>query len=320
MNLQTKLLLQPSTANPIDYNSKVLLLGSCFSEHIGDKFGYFKFQHLQNPFGILFHPLAIERLISKASAEKRFTKNDVFQHNEQWHSFDAHSRLSHTSAEKLVEILNVQIEQTHQYITAATHIIITLGTAWAYKLKATQQTVANCHKLPQNDFDKHLLSVDAISEALERISETIYSHNKKVSLIFTISPVRHLKDGFVENTQSKAHLITAVQQVLRTKDKGRPVSFYFPSYELMMDELRDYRFYAADMIHPNSTAIDYIWERFNEQWISKDTQAVMEDVQSIQKGLAHRPFNPKSEAHQTFLQNLKGKQEALRTRFPHLGF
>jgi len=319
MNFRTEIPLEANSAPQIDYHSKVLVLGSCFSEHMGNKLAYFKFQQLQNPFGILFHPLAIEQLISNASAEKRYTNDAIFQHNEQWHCFDAHSKLSEASAEKLLKNLNHHIGQTHQYLKAATHVLITLGTAWLYKSKATQQAVANCHKLPQKHFEKHLLSVEDISASLKRIITMVKSNNKDAIVIFTVSPVRHLKDGFIENTQSKAHLITAIHEVLKTT--YTPLrSYYFPSYELMLDELRDYRFYAADMIHPNETAIQYIWERFQDQWISKEARTTMEAVETIQRGLAHRPFNPQSEAHQHFLQTLRAKQKGLTKQLPHLQF
>ena len=295
MNLTTKIPIS-KTNLPIDYSSKILLWGSCFSENIGDKFGYFKFQSIVNPFGILFHPKAIETLISNAVHKKEYSENDVFFHNEQWHCFDAHSRLSNVFKEDLITNLNDAVKSINQQISKSTHIIITLGTAWVYRFIENNHIVANCHKVPQNKFSKELLSVSDVVKSLESIIEVIKSVNSNATIIFTVSPVRHIKDGFVENTQSKAHLISGIHQVLKKNSQLN----YFPSYEIMMDELRDYRFYAEDMVHPNQIAINYIWEKFQNVWISLEASKTMEAIDYIQKGLNHKPFNPNSEAHQLF--------------------
>ncbi len=316
MKLQTKLRLEPQPFNRIDYSSKVLLLGSCFSEHIGLKFSYFKFQSLQNPFGILFHPLAIEALIANVINEKKYSRDDLIFHNEQFHCFDAHSRLSNASDTELIEDLNTSIASTHSFLKEASHIFITLGTAWVYRHIESDSHVANCHKIPQKQFLKELLSIDQISESLEAIISLVKTVNPDASIIFTVSPVRHIKDGFVENTLSKSHLIAGIHQVVAPRKRR----FYFPSYEIMMDELRDYRFYDKDMVHPNETAIQYIWEQFSEVWISPQATATMNDVNDIQKGLTHRPFNPNSEAHQLFLKHLDAKKTLLKSRFFHIDF
>lgn len=316
MKLQTNIKLQPQRFNQIDYNAKVLLLGSCFSENIGVKFSYFKFQKLQNPFGILFHPLAVENLITDVINEKEYTSEDIFLHNEQFHSFAAHSSLSTISENDILKSLNDNLKATHTFLKDASHIIITLGTAWAYRHIESDTYVANCHKVPQKQFLKELLSVEQIVESLEAIVTLVKDINPNVNFIFTVSPVRHIKDGFVENTQSKSHLITAIHQVV----DPRHHRFYFPSYEIMMDELRDYRFYDDDMLHPNDLAINYIWNYFQNVWISEDCKTLMSDVDDIQKGLAHRPFNEKSEAHQQFLQKLKTKQSLLKSKFSHIEF
>ncbi|RKE98219.1 GSCFA domain-containing protein [Ichthyenterobacterium magnum] len=316
MKLQTQISLKKQSNNLIDYKSNILLVGSCFVENIGEKLNYFKFQNAINPFGILFHPLAIETFLTNAINEKKYTEQDIFFHNERWHCFDAHSQLSATSKEELLESLNRNIQLTNKQINVSTHIIITLGTAWLYRFIETDSYVANCHKIPQKQFLKELLSVDAIVESLESTMALIKSVNSKVSVVFTVSPVRHLKDGFVENAQSKAHLISAIHQVVESKKQ----QYYFPSYEIMMDELRDYRFYTDDMIHPNQTAINYIWNKFQAVWISESSNETMEDVNSIQKGLLHRPFNPKSNTHQLFLQKLENKKAIVNSKFPHIIF
>jgi len=272
MKLQTEIPLVSQQTNLIDYNSNMFLVGSCFSENVGKKLDYFKFQNHQNPFGILFHPKAIEVLVENAVQNKIYSENDVFFHNEQWHCFDAHSRLSSPSKETLIAKLNSQIQATKNQLKKSTHIIITLGTAWVYRLIETDGIVANCHKVPQKKFKKTILTVEEIRASLKNIWTQIESVNSNAAVVFTVSPVRHIKDGFVENTQSKSHLLTAIHQVLSNK------ICYFPSYEIMMDELRDYRFYAEDMIHPSALAIQYIWEKFQQVWISDETVKTMQAV------------------------------------------
>ncbi len=321
MKLQTKLPLEKQSKNLIGYNSSVLSLGSCFSENIGSKLDYFKFQSLINPLGILFHPKAIEALIENAVNEKTYTELDVFLNNEQWHSFDAHSKLSHTSKDDLLVHLNEQIKRTNAYIKKSTHIIITLGTAWVYQFIETKTIVANCHKVPQRQFKKSLLSIDAIYKSLIALIDLINKINPKAFVIFTVSPVRHLKDGFVENTLSKSHLISAIHQVITKQSsiENNQLS-YFPSYEIMMDELRDYRFYNEDMIHPNQTAIDYIWREFKNVWISNNALETMNAIDSIQKDMKHKPFNPDSKSHKKFLEKLELKKAQISSRFSHIKF
>ncbi|APY10245.1 GSCFA domain-containing protein [Seonamhaeicola sp. S2-3] len=316
MNFQTKISLSKQPHNLIDYKSKILLLGSCFTEHIGSKLEYFKFQSSVNPFGILFHPKAIESLVSNAVKGNVYSNNNIFFNNEQWHSFDAHSKLSNVSKDELLKCLNEQIKLTNQHIHESTHVVITLGTAWVYRHIKTKAVVANCHKVPQKEFKKELLLIDTISDSLQNIVDLIRSVNTNASIIFTVSPVRHLKDGFVENTLSKSLLISAIHQVI----EARKNLHYFPSYEIMMDELRDYRFYNEDMIHPNPTAINYIWEKFKLVWFTEEVYKIMDEVDVIQKGLQHKPFNPNSEAHLQFLQKLEKKKAQLSLKVPHIVF
>jgi len=307
----------------IDYNSKIVSLGSCFAENIAEKLDYFKFENTCNPFGIIFNPVSIEKIIHKAVNQELFTEKDIFFHNERWHCFDVHSDLSNMNKEELLNDLNQLLQSTKQQLQEATHIIITYGTSWVYRNIATNQIVANCHKVPQAAFSKEILSVETIEKSIQNTMNFIQKINPNVSFIFTVSPVRHLKDGFVENQLSKAHLISAIHQILKISI-GVPPSgaegAYFPSYEIMMDELRDYRFYAEDMIHPNTVAIDYIWERFSETTISEESHSIMKEVETIQKGLQHRPFNPNSESHQQFLSKLQDKITRLQKRFPKIQF
>lgn len=305
MNFRTQILLKKTSKNLIDFKSNILLLGSCFSENIGKKFHYFKFNNTCNPVGILFHPKAIEGFITKAINEYEFTEDDIFFHNERWHCFEAHSDLSASTKEELLDQLNSTILSTFKHLNNSTHLIITLGTAWVYRHIASDKIVANCHKVPQKKFLKELLSIDEITASLENINALVKSINPKISIVYTVSPVRHLKDGFTENSLSKAHLLSAINQVVEPRNNVH----YFPSYEIVLDDLRDYRFYESDMIHPNQTAIDYIWEQFKSSWISDSSSELMNEIDSIQKGLAHKPFNEQSEQHQQFLKKLRAKIE-----------
>ena len=316
MNLQTIIPLKKQQHNQLGYNSKIMLFGSCFSENIGEKFKYYKFQTTINPFGILFHPLAIENLITRVINKDYYSEKDLHFQNEQWCCLDAHSKLNNASKEVLLDVLNTQIEEMHNDLFNASHIIITLGTSWVYRHIASDEIVANCHKIPQKQFLKELLSVAQITESLEAIISLVKSVNPNITFLFTVSPVRHIKDGFVENTQSKSHLLAAIHQVV----EPRAQLYYFPSYEIMMDELRDYRFYNADMLHPNEVAINYIWEKFKMVWLTEDAFKISETVAAIQAKKAHRPFNPNSEAHQNFLLKLQADIDKLQEAYPLFNF
>ena len=327
LNLKSKLIdLQFTTKipigkfeNPITYESKLLALGSCFSENMAEKFQYYKFQTATNPFGIIFNPVSIENLVKRAVNKLDFTESDIFFHNELWHCFEVHSELSNSDKDAFLENLNEILAVTRNQLESLSHCFITLGTSWIYRNVASEQIVANCHKVPQKEFTKELLSIAVIEESLANIINLIHSINPNCNLIFTVSPVRHIKDGFVENTLSKAHLITALQSILKTENCSLNTE-YFPSFEIMMDELRDYRFYADDLLHLSKMAVDYIWERFSEVMISNESKLTMEEITTIQKGLAHRPFNPNTESHLRFVANVNGKIAKIRSKFPFISF
>ena len=316
MNFTTKIPITQN-ANPIDYNSKIVSFGSCFAENMGDKLCYYKFQTQVNPFGIIFNPFSIEKLIERVVLQRYFTKDDIFFFNERWHCYEVHSELSDADSEVFLSKLNQILSDTQKQLQQATHIIITYGTSWVYRHIETNAIVANCHKVPQKQFSKELLSIDSIQKSIQNTVSLIATLNPKCNFIFTVSPVRHLKDGFVENQVSKAHLIAAIYATTNTKQQTLN---YFPSYEIMMDELRDYRFYADDMMHPSPMAIDYIWERFAATQIAASAITTMELVQTIQKGLAHRPFNPNSKSHQKFEANLKEKIATLEAQYSFMKF
>jgi len=318
MKLQTKI---PITSNQpkIDYDSKIVLLGSCFVENIGDTLSYVKFQTLQNPFGILFHPKAIENIIERALQDNSFIEKDVFFKNERWYCFEMHSSINATHKKDFLALINTKLTELKAYLLNSTHIVLTYGTAWVYRFVKSRKLVANCFKIPQKEFKKELLSISEIKSSLSNVISLIKENNPKASIITTVSPVRHLKDGFVENNLSKAHLITAIHQVLSSESILKNL-FYFPSYEMMMDELRDYRFYKEDMIHPNNTAVTIIWEAFNTAWIASTTAPFQKAILAIQSGLKHKPFNPNSEDHLLFIRDLETKISLIKKDLPHIEF
>ena len=309
----------PKNNYPIDYNATIMSLGSCFAVNIAEKLDYFKFHNNCNPFGILFHPLAIEKILDFAVSGKHFTENDVFFYNERWHCFDVHSDCSNSNKEDLLASLNTIIKSTKLQLQEASHIIITYGTSWVYRNTEGNSIVANCHKVPQKQFKKELFSVEEIEKSIANKIKLIHAVNPNCTIIFTVSPVRHIKDGFVENQWSKANLISAIHSILNS-EHCKLNTEYFPSYEIMMDELRDYRFYAEDMLHPNQVAIDYIWKRFKETTISETAFATMDEVESIQKSLSHKPFNPDSESHLKFEAKLSQKITKLENQYSFMKF
>ena len=315
MNFTTKIPISKS-AHPIDYHSKIVSLGSCFAVNMAEKLDFFKFENTCNPFGIIFNPVSIEKLVYRITQQLFYTENDIFFHNESWHCYEAHSELSHSNKAAFLNSLNGIIEKANEQISDASHFIITLGTSWVYRNIETNEIVANCHKVPQKQFKKELLSVEIIEQSIQNSIALIHKVNPNANFIFTVSPVRHIKDGFIENQVSKAHLIAALQTAI----SHLPSATYFPSYEIMMDELRDYRFYAEDMLHPSRVAIDYIWERFKETSISETAFSIMDEVETIQKGLAHRPFNANSESHQQFLSKLQDRITVVQKQFPGIKF
>jgi hypothetical protein len=315
MNFQTQIPLQKSDF-PIDYTSKVVSLGSCFAENMAEKLEYFKFENVVNPFGIIFNPVSLEKLILRSIHKNYFTEKNIFYHNEAWHCYEVHSELSNPNQEEFLSNLNQLIDSTNQELSKSTHVIITLGTSWVYRHIESNEIVANCHKVPQKHFVKELLSIAQIEASLQNITAEIHAVNPKCNFVFTVSPVRHIKDGFVENTLSKAHLISA----LHASNLQLATSSYFPSYEIMMDELRDYRFYAEDMLHPNQTAIDYIWIKFFENYVEEKEFSLMNQVCEIQRALKHRPFNSNSESHKKFLENLNQKINTLVNKYPNFQF
>ena len=314
MKFRTELTTQKQN-DQIDYNSGIVLFGSCFTENMEKHLNYFKFKNISNSHGILFNPRSIERAIDDCVNKKEYNQNDLHYFDDVWFSFNHHTKFSSIHLANILDQINENIANTHKALTNASHILITLGTSWVYQHVETENLVANCHKIPQRNFNKKILSVDQNINILKQIISNIQKINTHATLIFTVSPVRHLKDGFIENTQSKARLHTAIHHIIDHK-----TTFYFPSYEIMMDDLRDYRFYKNDLLHPNETAMEYIWEKFKNSWISSTSYPLMKEIDGIQKSLLHRPFREKSKKHQAFLKKLNEKIYHISKKHDHIQF
>ncbi len=305
----------PKQTNQIDYSSRIVLFGSCFTENIEKHLSYYKFQNNSNSHGILFNPRSIERAVNDCVNQKEYTQNDLDHFDDIWLSFNHHTKFSSIHLTKILQQINTNISNTHKALSNASHVLITLGTSWVYRNKETENLVANCHKIPQRNFEKEIISMDENISILKQIISSIQKINKNAAIIFTVSPVRHLKDGFIENTQSKSRLHTAIHKVTDNKRV-----FYFPSYEIMMDDLRDYRFYNIDLLHPNETAMEYIWEKFKNAWISSDSFSLMKEINNIQKSLLHKPFREDSEKHKDFLKKLSNRIIDISKKYNHINF
>ena len=304
-------------AQKIDYRDKILLVGSCFTEHIGDSLADLKFQVLQNPNGIVFDPSTVASSITSYIENKQYTEGDLLQLNELWQSWSHHSLFSGTSAESVLLNINISQRKAHEHLKESSWLIVTLGSSFSYQLNEEENLpVANCHRAPGQWFNKYLLSTEETVTALSHTIDTLEAFNPALNIIFTISPVRHIRDGVVENNRSKARLIEAVHQLV---EKYNNCS-YFPAYELVIDVLRDYRFYDIDLVHPNYAATEFVFEKFEETFIDEETRKLMEEVKKISNGYKHKPFQPETLSHQSFLKKSLEKVKNLQEKLPQLDF
>ena len=304
----------PEFDNKISYGSRIMFLGSCFSEEIGNKLRHFLFDIDLNPFGIIYNPASVYNSLEILLEKKFFQEKDVFQRGQLWLSFNHHSRFSSTSRQELLVMINHRIELSHKQLLKSNFLFITLGTAWVYQLKQTGKVVSNCHKLPQKIFTRRLLDIDEIVQMYAELLPRVWEINPNLEVVFTISPVRHWKDGAIGNQQSKASLIIAVQKLVEQFDRVK----YFPSYEIVMDELRDYRFYADDMLHIGSGGIEYIWLRFRKTFFDQATDQALEEVNKVLKATQHRPQNKDTDEYRKFLASTIEKIMLLRKHHPYI--
>ncbi len=308
-------ILSPQKANiSIDYENAILCIGSCFTENIGQLLIDSKFPALLNPFGILYNPASINNGIDRMLFGKQYTEEDLFFHKDLWHSFDHHGVFSHPNKQASLNSINSELETATKFLEKTNRLILTLGTANVFVKKATGKIVANCHKLPNNEFVKKRLSVAEIVLLLQPTLEKLKSRNPDLEVILTVSPVRHLKDGIIENQRSKATLLLAIEELV---DQLAFVH-YFPAYELVIDDLRDYRFFEKDMAHPNELAIHYIWEYFQQTYFAEETFTIFKKINKIVQASKHRPFHRETSAHQQFVNKQLKNITALEKQYPFL--
>ena len=315
MNFRTELKIEKSDFS-LNHDQKIVSFGSCFAEEMAARLSYLKFNVLANPFGILFHPLAIENALQRIQSKTFYTEEEISNLDDIYFSWDHHSSFNSLSEKETLKNINDALLFATDFIEDADVVLITLGTSWIYKIKELELVVANCHKVPQKHFEKVLLTENQIIKSLQKCIEIIKEMAPNANIIFTVSPVRHIKDGIVENNVSKARLLSAIYEVNSVNDD----TLYFPSYELLMDDLRDYRFYADDLLHPNKQAVDYIWEKFSETFFENETALLNKQIDKMMLAFQHRPFNEDSVAHQKFISNSIEQMHEIMRKNPSVDF
>lgn len=298
------------------HSDKLVVMGSCFATHIGNKLSQMKWQVEVNPFGVLYNPLSIAEALARMIEHRPFCEEELHEFPDGgWNTWLHHSTYSHPDKSTALTAINESIHRASRLLTEADMLIITLGTAWVYRLANKGDIVGNCHKVPERQFVRQRLQTQEIVDALTTTIHRVTSINPKLRILFTVSPVRHLKDGLHGNQLSKSTLLLAIDELCRTFPER---CHYFPTYEIVMDELRDYRFYAEDMAHPSKQAVDYVWECFVEHCIDNEAQQFMQQWEKITRALEHRPFKPDSEQYRQFMQHNVLKIQELKSRYPYI--
>lgn len=305
----------PKAKRRIGHEHKILSLGSCFAQNMGEKMQRYCFDTVVNPFGVQYNPASIANGLQRLISGKEFEESDFFQHGSLWNSFMHSSLFSESRLSDILQKVNHQFRIASEKLKESDYLLITPGTAWVYALAETDEIVSNCHKMPPSVFSRRRLSVEEIVESYCSMLETLFSVNPGLCVIFTVSPVRHWKDGAHENNVSKAILHLAIEKIIsRFPDQ----TAYFPAYEIMMDELRDYRFYAEDMIHPSSVAVDYIWECFSNLYFESETKKLIGDIEDYRRLSEHRPIHPDSEETSKMKISIERKRVSLIEKCPDL--
>ena len=307
----------PTGMPAISHTDRILIMGSCFAENIGGLFAENKFRADVNPFGIIYNPSSIADALWKLLDGKPYVEDDLFCYGDTWHSFMHHGSFSGTTPESTMAKINERFCKAQEEVLNVDWLILTFGTSYVYVLKESGEVVSNCHKLPANCFDRYRLSVEEVLETYVPLIQALRARNPRVKLLFTVSPIRHLHDGLHANQLSKSVLLMAIE---RLEQQFPECVFYFPSYEIVVDELRDYRFYADDMVHLSNLAVSYLWECFGKTFFTKETFRVMDEVEALRRDMGHKPFRPDSEAYLRFLGQIELKIKQLNDKYPYLDF
>lgn len=313
INFRTKVKI-PDFKFSITYKSRLFFIGSCFTENIGNLFVKNKFNTTVNPYGVLYNPISVKNSLEILIQNKQFTEKDLHFHNNLWFSFFHHTSFSDNDKQKCLLKINSEIQKATQQLKQCDFLFITFGTARVYKYLKNKQVVSNCHKIPAGEFKHDLLEVDDILTIYLPFLQKIKQFNPKIRIVFTVSPVRHWKDGANGNQISKSTLLLSVNKLKNQND----FCYYFPSYEIVLDELRDYRFFAEDMLHISPVAINYIWEKINEHFFCPETKEQVKTVSQFVRASEHRPFNNQSEEYRFFKQKITGKIKHFQKKYPDI--
>lgn len=298
----------------LEYSGQTVMMGSCFAEHVGNKLKEKLFQVDLNPFGVLFNPVSIASGIQRLISTEEYGENDLFFHDGLWHSFDHHSRFSGSDPIEVLNGINKRLEESSSKIRVAKSLFITFGTARVFHHIKTGRVVANCHKVPADEFQYQLLKIGDIVRLYTRIFHDLWHLNPDLNIVLTVSPVRYWKDGPNGNQISKSTLLLALSELVKEFDK----TSYFPAYEIFMDDLRDYRFYDQDMLHPGPAGIDYVWDKFSSCYMNDETLKIMSRIEKIVKARAHKPRNPETKSHKEFQIKLNEKIRILKSDHPEI--
>ncbi len=308
IEFRTEIKITPS-ASKMNIKSRILTQGSCFADAIGNRLTMHKLKALVNPFGVIYNPESIHKVLTYSIFNEPLPEHTYLYHHDIHLNYNFHSEFSALKKQELTSRLMNTIGSTNYFLKDTEWLLITYGTAWVYHRKDTREIVANCHKMPANVFTKSLLTADEIISSFRIFHDFVKQFNPHLKIIVTVSPVRHLKDSLELNSVSKSVLRLACHAIANQFDSVE----YFPAYEMMMDDLRDYRFYKSDMLHPTSEAEDYIWEKFMERYLDEAAKDFIKKWKIILSALHHRPFHPNSSAHQQFLKDTLKKVEELKS-------
>ncbi len=304
----------PEVSHKLSYRRPSMMIGSCFAENIGSRLKELCFPIQVNPFGVLYNPASIANSIEYLIGERQFGRADLFFSNQVWNSFSHHSSFSSSDPEEMLERINRENEVASCAIRECSHLFVTFGTSWVFSNREDGKIVSNCHKLPARNFDRFRLSVPVMSEMWIRLINKLFIVNPDIHIVLTISPIRHLKDGAFENQVSKSGLFLLVNELI--DHFGKEKITYFPSYELIMDELRDYRFYAADMTHLSETGIAFIREKFESLFFDTESKTIRDQIDQLIRGIQHKPFRPEEKSYLDFMNKLNDKASRLTSAYP----
>jgi hypothetical protein len=302
----------------LDYRTPSVFIGSCFSDNIGGMLKRFKFPVLQNSFGVLYNPTTISKVLLLSILNQKIGKDELLFHENRWHSFYFHGSFSGANPDNVIERCNEAIATTHSFLKDANFLFVSLGTSWVYRHIESSIVVSNCHKIPANQFERYRLTVEEITREWVELLSALHTFNPGLKVVFTVSPIRHLKDGVHENQLSKSTLLLAIDEIIR--QYGGEQIAYFPAYEIINDELRDYRFYASDMIHLSETAIDFIFEKFRSVYFTKLANDCYTEIKPIVLGKEHRILTDNREAIERFSQSMLEKIKKLNNSYPYINF